>query len=81
MSLALIPINWRSRLKALDGDMSRIGESLRAIAIDRSWCGRGKPLPDHLPREDVLTDTAGDVCSIVAVRAITIGESVSEMLD
>jgi transposase len=40
-----------------------------------------KPLPEHLPREDVLLDIAGENCSCCGGVLHVIGESVSEMLD
>jgi transposase len=42
---------------------------------------RRKPLPDHLPREDVLLDIAGDICGCCGGALHVIGESVSKMLD
>ena len=40
-----------------------------------------KPLPEHLPREDVLLDIAGESCGCCGGVLHAIGESVSEMLD
>jgi hypothetical protein len=50
-------------LENLDGDIARIQES-RPIVIAETDDGRPKrkPLPEHLPREDVLLDIAGDIC-------------------
>jgi transposase len=50
-------------LEDLDGDIARIRES-RPIVIAETDDGRPKrkPLPDHLPREDVVLAIASDVC-------------------
>jgi transposase len=42
---------------------------------------RRKPLPDHLPHEDVLLDVVDKVCGCCGGTLHAIGESVSEMLD
>jgi len=42
---------------------------------------RRKPLPDHLPREDVVLDAVADACPCCGGALHSIGESVSEMLD
>jgi transposase len=69
-------------LKDLDGDIARIRES-RPIVIAEADDGRPKrkPLPDHLPREDILLAIAGDICGCCGGALHAIGESVSEMLD
>jgi transposase len=70
-----------SRLKNL-GDIARLRES-RPIIIDKTDDGRlkRKPLPEHLPREDIVLAIGGDICSCSGGRLHAIGESVSEMLD
>jgi transposase len=69
-------------LEDLDGDIARIRESRLTIATDVLEArSRRKPLPDHLPREDVLLDIAGDICGCCGGSLHVIGESVSEMLD
>lgn len=69
-------------LEDLDGDIARIRESRLTIATDVLEArSRRKPLPDHLPREDVLLDIAGDICGCCGGALHVIGESVSEMLD
>lgn len=40
-----------------------------------------KPLPEHLPREDILIDVGGEACAHCGGGVHPIGESVSEMLD
>jgi transposase len=69
-------------LEDLDGDIARIRES-RSIVIAETDDRRPKrkPLPDHLPREDVVLDIAGDNCGCCGGALHAIGESISEMLD
>ena len=69
-------------LEDLDGDIARIRES-RPIVIAETDDGhpKRKPLPDHLPREDVVLAIAGDTCGCCGGALHAIGESVSEMLD
>src|SRR5258707_3225531 len=69
-------------LEDLDGDIARIRES-RPIVIAETDDGRPKrkPLPDHLPREDVVLAIVGDTCGCCGGALHAIGESVSEMLD
>src|SRR5260370_28116513 len=53
-----------------------------AFATDARGAGpRAKPLPAHLPRDDVTLDIAGDICGCCGGALHAIGESVSEMLD
>lgn len=69
-------------LEDLDADIARVRES--RPHIDKQQTERPshrKPLPDHLPREDVVLDIHGMVCSCCGGALHTIGESVSEMLD
>jgi transposase len=69
-------------LEDLDGDIARIRESRPAIATDALEArSRRKPLPDHLPREDVVLTIVGDMCGCCGGALHAIGESVSEMLD
>jgi len=69
-------------LEDLDGDIARIRESRPAIATDALEArSRRKPLPEHLPRDDVTLDIAGDICGCCGGALHAIGESVSEMLD
>ena len=69
-------------LEDLDGDIARIRESRPAIATEAAEApSRRKPLPDHLPREDVLLDVDSEICNRCGGALHTIGESVSEMLD
>ncbi|MGY4287132.1 transposase [Bradyrhizobium sp. LM2.7] len=69
-------------LEDLHGDIARIRER-RPIVIAETDDGRPKrkPLPDHLPRENVVFDVDGGVCSCCGGALHAIGESVSEMLD
>jgi len=69
-------------LEDLDGDIARIRESRPAIAPEAAEApSRRKPLPDHLPREDVLLDVDSEICGCCGGALHAIGESVSEMLD
>lgn len=69
-------------LEDLDGDIARIRESRQAIATEAAEApSRRKPLPDHLPREDVLLDVDSKICGCCGGALHAIGESVSEMLD
>jgi transposase len=69
-------------LEDLDGDVARIRES-RPIIIAKTDDGRPKrkPLPEHLPREEIVLAIAGDICGCCGGALHTIGESNSEMLD
>jgi hypothetical protein len=50
-------------LEDLDGDVARIRESRPATATDALEArSRRKPLPDHLPRKDVVLTIAEDIC-------------------
>ena len=69
-------------LEDLDGDIARNRESRPAIATEAAEApSRRKPLPDHLPREDVLLDVDSEICGCCGGALHAIGESVSEMLD
>jgi len=69
-------------LEDLDGDIARIRESRQATATEAAEApSRRKPLPDHLPREDVLLDVDSEFCGCCGGPLHAIGESVSEMLD
>lgn len=69
-------------LEDLDADIGRIEES-RPVIVGATVEPRPhrKPLPDHLPREDVMIDTDHDACPDCGGALHGIGESVSEMLD
>ncbi|SKA39019.1 IS66 family transposase [Consotaella salsifontis] len=69
-------------LEDLDADIARIREgqpTVGKVARERPL-GR-KPLPDHLPREDVVLDVDGMVCACCGGPLHAIGESQAEMLD
>ena len=69
-------------LEDLDSDIGRIEESRPAIVTETPEApSRRKPLPDHLPREDILLDVDDEACSCCGGALHVIGESVSEMLD
>jgi transposase len=69
-------------LEDLEGDISRIEASRPTAAkAEPEPPSRRKPLPDHLPREDVLLDVGSPICACCGGALHAIGESVSEMLD
>jgi transposase len=69
-------------LEDLEGDIASVEASHPAAPkAAPEPPSRRKPLPDHLPREDVLLDVASPVCTCCGGALHAIGESVSEMLD
>src|SRR5579872_1401978 len=69
-------------LEDLDGDLAR--EEEKRPQIEKQQAERSshrKPLPDHLPREDVRLDIGDITCACCGGALHVIGESVSEMLD
>ena len=69
-------------LEDLDGDIAREEESRPRIEKQQSErSSHRKPLPDHLPREDVRLDIDDMTCACCGGALHVIGESVSEMLD
>ncbi|MFG1275168.1 IS66 family transposase [Xanthobacter flavus] len=69
-------------LEDLDADIARIRESRPAAAkLPSERTPHRKPLPDHLPREDVRFDIEDAVCACCGGALHAIGESQSEMLD
>lgn len=69
-------------LDDLDADIGRVEASLpTAKTKTLDALPRRKPLPGHLPRDDVVIDVAADACPGCGGAMHSIGESVSEMLD
>lgn len=69
-------------LEDLDADIARVRESRPSLERQPSERpSHRKPLPDHLPREEVLLDIGSVVCGCCGGALHAIGESVSEMLD
>ncbi|MET2830909.1 IS66 family transposase [Mesorhizobium shangrilense] len=69
-------------LEELDADVARIQESRLFVSKPSTERpSHRKPLPDHLPRENVLVDVDSMVCACCGGALHAIGESVSEMLD
>lgn len=69
-------------LEDLDADIGQIEESrpiIVAASVDRQ--PHRKPLPDHLPRDEVVLDIGDGGCRACHGAMHSIGESVSEMLD
>ncbi len=77
-----MPTNWRSHLKISTATLPASGRAARdRNRGSRRRHPRRKPLPDHLPREDVLLDVDSEICGCCGGALHAIGESVSEMLD
>lgn len=68
-------------LEDLDGDLAREENRSRVEKQHTERSSRRKPLPDHLPREDVRLDIGNATCVCCGSALHIIGESVSEMLD
>lgn len=69
-------------LEDIDCDIGRAAESQPpTITEPPNAPRRRKPLPDHLPREDIRLDVEKNVCGCCGGPLHAIGESVSEMLD
>ena len=65
-----------------DLDVGRAGAGQAAVASKPgAMRPKRKPLPDHLPREDVMVDVPAEACPCCGGAMHSIGESVSEMLD
>jgi transposase len=72
-------------VESRDSDVARVRESGPAVKTSAEeppaeTRSRRKPLPDHLPREDVRLDVDSRACGCCGVKLRSIGESVSEML-
>jgi transposase len=65
-------------LEDLDADIARLRAN-HPVTTERP--SHRKPLPDHLPREDVVLDVDGMACACCGGVLHAIGESVSEVLD
>lgn len=68
-------------LEDLGADIGRVEESTPLPPPAAENHPRRKPLPDHLPREDIIIDVDGLVCPCCGGALHAIGENVSEMLD
>ena len=69
-------------LEDLDSDIGRAEASGPHVDVEiADKRPRLKPLPDHLPREEIVIDVANDACPCCGGVLHSIGESVSEMLD
>src|SRR5262249_43311792 len=67
-------------LEDVETDIAR-AEAAKPRAKPKDVKPRRKPLPDHLPREEVRIEVDADVCACCGGALHPIGESVSEMLD
>lgn len=68
-------------LENLDTDIAHVEASRPAAKDTDKGKPRRKPLPEHLPREEVLLDIDSELCAACGGALHAIGESVSEMLD
>jgi transposase len=68
-------------LEDVDADIGRIEEQRPTVVRQDNEQPHRKPLPDHLPRDDVRIDVPHDACPGCGGALHDIGESVSEMLD
>jgi len=68
-------------LEDVDADIGRIEEQRPVVVKQDNEQPHRKPLPDHLPRNDVRIDVPHDACPGCGGALHSIGESVSEMLD
>ncbi len=68
-------------LEDLDADIARIRENRPSIHPPLERPFHRKPLPDHLPREEMRLDIEEAYCVCCGGALHAIGESVSEMLD
>ena len=78
----LDPTQLALGLEDLGADIARIEESRQVAKSDAvKTRAKRKPLPEHLPREDVVLDVDGATCGCCGGALHSIGESVSEILD
>src|SRR5262249_4905975 len=68
-------------LEDVESDKARAEAAQKPRARLKDRKPRRKPLPDHLPREDVCIDVGTATCACGGGALHPIGESVSEMLD
>lgn len=68
-------------LEDVDGDIGGIEEQRPVVVRQDCEPAHRKPLPAHLPRDDVRIDVPHDACPGCGGAFHGIGESVSEMLD
>jgi len=68
-------------LEDLNADIGQIEESRPIIVKPVADVPHRKPLPDHLPRDEVVLDIDDGGCPACHGAMHSIGESVSEMLD
>jgi transposase len=77
----LDPNQLALELEDLDGDLAREEEKRPRVEKQTERLSHRKPLPDHLPRDDVRLDIDDMICACCGGALHVIGESVSEMLD
>lgn len=82
----LDPDQMALALEELDSDVARVRESrpaveTSAVETPAETRSRRRPLPDHLPREDIRLDVDSQACACCGGALHVVGESASEMLD
>src|SRR5271165_3687636 len=78
----LDPDQFALGLEDLDSDLAREQESRPRVEQQQAErSSHRKPLPDHLPREEVRLDIDNMACACCGGTLHVIGESASEMLD
>ena len=79
LSERLDPDQLALALEDVDSDLARRGRSIRPAKRRAGERRPGrKPLPDHLPREEVWLDVESTICACCGGALHVIGESVSE---
>jgi hypothetical protein len=68
-------------LEDVETDIARAEAAQKPRVRSGDGKPRRKPLPDHLPREEVRIEVNAEVCACCGGVLHPIGESVSEMLD
>src|SRR5215475_9421055 len=68
-------------LEDVETDQVCVEAAQEPVAKPKDSKPRRKPLPDHLPREEVRIDVDAATCACCGGALHPIGESVSEMLD
>ena len=68
-------------LEDVEADLAAAEERLVVLRPPPKARAKRKPLPDHLPREEIMIDVPSDACPCCGGALHSIGESVSEMLD
>jgi transposase len=68
-------------LEDVEGDLAHAEAQREANGKPKDRKSKRKPLPEHLPRQEVVLDAAAEICPCCGGALHPIGESMSEMLD